>query len=107
MKTIYRTAKSASDIGEGSCWSADRAAVESYHGEVLITAELTESPVQVPGYDRDLNETPADSRAQRDLWAAEGALVVAYSDEDLRGWEMTTLRLVGTGAIRVLSVEKR
>lgn len=106
MLTVYRSAQSAADTSEGSCWTTCRSDAESYYGTLLITAELDDSnALDVPGYDREANETPADSRAQRDSWAEQGATVVRYDDESVDGQAMETYRLVGHGEVIILSVE--
>src|SRR5690606_14852511 len=86
-------------IHDWPCLTPDLVVAERYAGRMgeVFEVELDLAPltvVEVPGYDHDTNEAPADDEAFRAARAAEGADVLVYEDEDERGREHTCYRLV-------------
>lgn len=116
MSTMYRADRNADLLAtarEGWCLTdnADRASAYGRNGW-MATIEIDLgglTVVEVAGYDRNENETPADSAAFRAAHAAAGADVLVYQDEDERGRQHTTWRLVSERAIaacRIVSVDE-
>lgn len=109
MATLYRAHRNASMLttpAEGWCLTDDRDAALRY-GHHVATVEIdldALTMVEAGGYDRETNETPADSRAFR---AAQNADVLGYDDENERGEYHYTWRLASDAAVaacRVVSV---
>lgn len=112
MATMYRADRNADRLAtpaEGWCLTDDEARAERYGraGATLATIDIDLdglTVVEVAGYDRDENETPADSAAFRAARAAEGADVLVYEDEDESGRQHTTWRLVSDRAVAACRV---
>ena len=88
----------------GICLTSDYRAAKEYAGDngTIIEVQLDLSGLvvaEVDGYDHDSNEAPGDDGDNR------GADVLAYDDEDERGREHDTIRLMtGDAVCSVVSV---
>lgn len=90
MTRLYRGDRRRALPREGTCWVEDRAVAERYAGEdgvvtVLDLDLMALTVLEVEGYDHDRDHTPADCPVLRAEWAATGADVVCYEDEDEYG----------------------
>lgn len=103
---LYRSTMEKEDHGEGSCWSDDKEAAASYDGNFLLTGEYNGEVVDVDGYDRNKNETPADSYRFRSVFRTAGAKMLRYQDEDVRGREMVTFRTLAPGVVKKIVAKK-
>lgn len=110
MYRAHSNADALTTPAEGWCLTDDEIAAGHY-GCHIATLEIDLDSLtveRVAGYDRDENETPADSAAFRAAAAARGVDVVIYSDETERGREHATYRLVSeraVAAVRVVSID--
>ena len=96
-------------LHEGICLTDWEDVAEMYagmRGEVYeVAVELDALTVtEVPGYDHDTDDCPADHAEYRAARAAEGADVLVYEDEDERGEVTTCYRLVSEAAIAAVRV---
>jgi hypothetical protein len=96
--TLYRGISNPEAHAEvRSCWTQDREAAESY-GETILewVVDLDEVTVlDAPAYDRDEDFAPGDTVADCAAWAALGAQLIRFDDEDCSGNTMETFRVVG------------
>lgn len=112
MATMYRADRNADRLtapAEGWCLTDDETAAAHYAraGGTIAVVEVdlaALNTVEVDGYNRDENETPADSAAFRARHAADGADLLVYSDETDGGREHTTWRIVSPSAIAAVRV---
>ena len=104
MKLYHGSHDGQLTIHEGICLAEQESFAEQYagmNGEVF-EVELDDeglNVVDVPGYDHDTNDCPADNAEYRAARAAEGADVLRYEDEDEMGREHTCYRLVSDRAL--------
>lgn len=104
MKLYHGSHRGELSIHEGLCLTPDLDVAERYAGRLgeVFEVEIDLSAltvVEVPGYDHDTNEAPADDASYRAARAAEGADVLVYEDEDERGREHKCYRLVSERAM--------
>jgi hypothetical protein len=89
----------------GICLTTDDDAARHY-GEVhrieLDTDGLT--VLRVPGYDREINEAPADRADNLAAWQAQGVDVLVYDDESEQGREHDCVRLISDRAVARIQV---
>ena len=93
---------------EGLCLTASEDVAARYAGMSgsvyavrIDTASL--NVVEVPGYDHDTNEAPADDEGYRAARAAEGADVLRYEDEDDTGRVHVCYRLISERALAAIT----
>lgn len=94
------------EVREGTCLTESERVASHYAPEALggrlweIEVDMDGlTVVDVPGYDHDENLTPADDDEFRARYAAEGADVLRYRDEDDRGETFDCYRLVSARAL--------
>lgn len=101
MATLYRAHRNPDMLtaaAEGWCLTDDRDAALRY-GPYVAVVEIDLDAltiVEVDGYDREANYTPADSAAFR---AAQNADVLGYDDENEHGEYHYTWRLASAAAV--------
>jgi hypothetical protein len=104
MAKLYRAHRNADMLtspAEGWCLTNEIEAARAY-GRFVAVVEIDDTglvEVDVDGYDRDNNTTPADSAAFRAALAAAGHDVVVYDDENEKGEYHLTWRLLTTRAV--------
>lgn len=107
MTTLYHgrhSTRFGSSAHEGICLTDSDAVAQHYAGSTGIMYEIEidmESMVveDCEGYDRDSNETPADSAEYRSAAAVRGIDVLRYEDEDEFGRSHGCYRLVSERAV--------
>lgn len=94
-------------VHTGLCLTLDDSAAVHYAGRDGATYEveidLSGLTVrEVPGYDHDTNDCPADHDDFCERMAAEGADVLRYEDEDERGRRHECYRLISDRALAAI-----
>lgn len=95
--TLYRGISNPEPHAEiSTCWTEDLEAAQSFGKTVLEwTLDLdTVEVLEAPAYDRDEDFAPGDTMEDCAAWAAKGAQLIRFEDEDCRGNLMTTYRVV-------------
>jgi hypothetical protein len=106
MTTYYHGSHNGNTtIHKGICLTESRRVAEEYaDGGIVMAIKVDESGlsvIDVGGYDHDDNDAPGDDGSDY------GADVLRYEDEDERGREHTTWRLMSAESVeasRVVSV---
>lgn len=107
MSFYHGTHRDEMVLHEGLCLTTSEDVAARYAGMngTVYTVRLETASlnvVEVPGYDHDTNEAPADDDAYRAALAAEGADVLRYEDEDDTGRVHVCYRLVSDRALAAI-----
>jgi hypothetical protein len=95
----------------GLCLTDCERVAESYagrNGGEVLTADVDLDSLTVleldEGYDRDADRAPGDTAADCARYAAQGVDVIVFTDEDPRGREHTTWRIVSARGLAAVSL---
>lgn len=105
--TLYHGAHTQFALHTGQCWCRDVENAECYAGRngVVVTAEIDMSGlrvVEVEGYDRDADYAIGDRAS--DVVDAD---VIEFADEDARGRQHRTWRIMSDKALAAVKVIAR
>jgi hypothetical protein len=101
---IYRSTNNQNESLQGTCWTDNKRVALSYGGSTLFSAELDPKSIIIncKGYDRESNETPADSIVYRESFAIDGAQVLLYDDESPLNESHQTWRILDPSILYII-----